>query len=135
MHPGVGHVGLYACNCENISFDVDPFGRVFFPDPELYRVRVIDTAGNPITHFGSYGNAESVGSDSPVIDPKTGKLRRRLPDDPADLKSPFAEPEIAFSWLVGVGVTDRYVYTGDSINRRLLKLRMTYAAEETCDVK
>jgi hypothetical protein len=98
-------------------------------------VRVIDTAGNSITNIGSYGNAESMGPDSPVVDPKSGKLRARLPDDPKDLKSPFAEPEIAFSWIVGVGVTDKYIYAGDSITRRLLKLKMTYAAEETCDVK
>jgi hypothetical protein len=135
IHPGVGHVGLYACNCENISFDVDPFGRVFFPDPQLYRLRVIDTAGNAIASFGSYGNAESQGPDSPVVDPKSGKLRPRLPDDPRTLRSPFAEPEIAFSWIVGVGVTDKYIYTGDSIARRMLKLKLTYAAEESCEVK
>jgi len=32
----------------------------------------------------------------------------------------------------GVAATDRYVYTGDSINRRMLRLRIAYAAEETC---
>jgi hypothetical protein len=98
-------------------------------------VRVIDTGGNAITRIGSYGNAESMGPDSPVIDPTTKKLRARKADDPKDLKSPFAEPDIAFAWIVGVGVTDKYIYTGDSLNRRLLKLKMTYAAEETCDVK
>ncbi len=135
MHPGIGHVGHYRCNCENVTFDVDEFGRVFFPDPELFRVRVIDTAGNALTHFGGYGNAESMGPDSPVVDPKSGRLRAREASDPKDLKSPFAEPDIAFAWLVGVGVTDRYVYTGDALNRRLLRLKMTYAAEESCDVK
>jgi hypothetical protein len=135
MHPGIGHVGMYGCNCENVTFDVDPFGRVFFPDPELFRVRVIDTGGNALTHFGSYGNAESMGPDSPVIDPQTKKLRPRKADDPKDLKSPFAEPEIAFAWPVGVGVTDKYIYAGDSLNRRLLRLKMTYAAEETCEIK
>jgi DNA-binding beta-propeller fold protein YncE len=134
MHPGVGHVGMYYCNCENVTFDVDEFGRVFFPDPELFRVRVIDTAGNAITHIGSYGNAESMGPDSPVIDPKTGKVRARETSDPKDLQSPFAEPEIAFAWIVGVGVTDKYIYAGDSLNRRLLRLKKTYAAEETCTV-
>ena len=41
-------------------------------------------------------------------------------------------PEIAFAWLIGVSATDRYVYTGDSINRRMLRLRIAYAAEKTC---
>jgi len=135
MHPGIGHVGYYKCNCENVTFDVDPFGRVFFPDLNLFRLSVIDTAGNDLTHIGGYGNAESMGPDSPVIDPKTGKIRPRRPDDSKDLKSPFANPEIAFAWLVGIGVTDKYIYTGDSLNRRMMRLKTTYVAEETCEIK
>ncbi len=131
VHPGIGHVGFYGCNCENVTFDVDEFGRVFFPDLALYRVRVIDTAGNAITHFGGYGNPESMGPESPVVDEKTGKLRPPKPGE----KSPFAQPDIAFAWLTGVGVTDRYAYMGDAMNRRLLRARLVYAAEETCDIR
>ena len=111
VHPGIGHVGLYGCNCENVTFDVDEFGRVFFPDLALYRVRVIDTAGNPITHFGGYGNPESAGPGSDI-----------------------PNPELAFAWLAGVGVTDRYAYMGDTDNRRLLRAKLTYVVEETCPV-
>jgi hypothetical protein len=107
VHPGIGHVGIYGCNCENVTFDVDEFGRVFFPDLSLYRVRVIDTAGNAITHFGGYGN-------------------------PDDVKR---EKRTCFSWLVGVGVTDRYVYTGDAVNRQLLRSKITYVAEESCEIR
>jgi hypothetical protein len=107
VHPGIGHVGLYGCNCENVTFDVDEFGRVFFPDPALYRVRIIDPAGNAITHFGSYGN----------------------PDDVTK------EDRACFAWLVGVGATDKYIYTGDAMNRQMLRSKITYAAEETCEVK
>jgi hypothetical protein len=57
---------------------------------------VLDTKGNEVTHFGGYGNADSCGSDS-----KDKVLR---------------EPEIAFAWLVGMGVTDKYAYMGDSMN-------------------
>ena len=92
-------------------------------------------AGNDLTHIGGYGNAESMGPDSPVIDPKTGKIRPRRQDDSKDLKSPFANPEIAFAWLVGIGVTDKYIYTGDSLNRRMMRLKTTYVAEETCEIK
>jgi len=133
IHPGIEHVGMFACNCENTSFDVDPFGRVFYPNEHLYRVEVIDTAGNALTTIGGYGNAENRGPDSPIIDAKTGKVRPRLAEE-KDLKSPFAKPEIAFAWLISVGVSDKYIYTGDSINRRMLKLKMTYAAEETCAI-
>jgi len=132
MHMGVSQINLHYCNCENTRFDVDPFGRVWYPDLGRYRVGVLDTNGNLITTFGSYGNAESRGPDSPVIDPKTGKVRPRRPDDPKSLKSPFAEPEIAFAWLIGVGATDKYAYMGDSLNRRLLRAKLVYAAEETC---
>ncbi|KPJ70715.1 MAG: hypothetical protein AMS14_10120 [Planctomycetes bacterium DG_20] len=96
---------------------------------------MLDTSGNLITTFGGYGNAESRGPDSPVIDPKTGKVRPRRPDDPKDFKSPFAEPEIAFAWLIGVGATDRYAYMSDSLNRRLLRAKQVYAAEATCAIE
>ncbi len=76
---------------------------------------MLDTNGNALTHFGGYGNADSRGPDS-----KDKSL---------------AKPDIAFAWLTGVGVTDKYVYTGDSLNRRMLKLKMTYAAEESCAIQ
>lgn len=115
VHGGVSQVTLHNCNCENTRFDVDPYGRVWYPDLGRYRVGVLDTNGNPITAFGGYGNAESRGPES---------------KDKA-----LAKPDIAFSWLIGVGATDRAVYMGDSLNRRLLKARLTYAAVATCDVK
>ena len=34
-----------------------------------------------------------------------------------------------------VGVTDKHAYIGDAGNRRLLRVKLVYAAEETCDVK
>ncbi len=109
---GVSHIEHAGCTCENTRFDVDEFGRVFYPDLCRFRVGVLDTAGNEITHFGGYGNADSAGP-----------------------KSAVPEPEIAFSWLVGVAVTDRYAYTGDTLARRLLRARLVYAAEETCEVR
>jgi hypothetical protein len=129
---GISHVELFYCNCESTRFDVDLFGRVWYPDLCRFRVEVLDTNGNEITRFGGYGNAESMGPDSPVVDPQTKLVRPRRPDDPKDLKSPFAEPEIAFAWLIGVGATDQYAYMGDSLNRRLLRAKLVYAAEESC---
>ncbi len=135
VHPGVGHIGLWACNCENMTFDVDEFGRTFFPDFCLYQIRVIDTAGNSIVNFGGYGNADNCGPDSQVIDPKTGIVRPRRTDDPKDLVSPFAKPEIAMAWPTGLGVTDKHAYIGDAINRRLLRVDLAYATEESCEIK
>jgi hypothetical protein len=76
---------------------------------------VLDTNGNDIAHFGGYGNADSMGAES-----KDQQL---------------AEPEIAFAWLIGVAATDKYAYCGDSMNRRLLRAKLVYAAEETCEVR
>jgi hypothetical protein len=135
IHPGVGHVGLYHCNCQNMTFDVDEFGRVFFADLALCHIRVIDTGGNAITRIGGYGNADNCGPDSAVIDAKTGRPRPRRTGDPKSMRSPFAKPEIAMSWPTGVVATDRYMYVADSINRRLLRCRWTYAAQESCEVK
>jgi hypothetical protein len=131
VHPGLGHVGICGCNCENMSFDVDEFGRAFFPDQLLFQVRVADTGGNAITHFGGFGSADNRGPESPVFDEKTGRPRAAKPGE----KSPLAQPDIAFAWLLGVGVTDRYAYMSDSINRRVLRAKLTYAAEETCEIK
>jgi len=111
---GISHVDLIGCNCENTRFDVDEFGRVWYPDLGRFRVCVLDTSGNGITHFGAYGNADSCGHDS------------------QDTK--LAEPDIAFAWLIGVAATDRYAYMGDSMNRRLLRAKLVYASEGTCPI-
>jgi len=135
IHPGIGNVGFLRCNCENVTFDVDEFGRSFFPDMTLFKVRVIDTAGNAIAQIGGYGNPENCGPDSPVVDPTTKQLRARRAEDPKELKSPFAEPEIAMAHPASVGATDKHLYIGDASNRRLLRCKLVYAAEESCEIK
>ena len=62
-----------------------------------------------------------------------GRAARR-PEDPRDLKSPFAEPEIALANPASVGVVNRHLYIGDPSNRRLLRAKLVYAAEESCPV-
>jgi hypothetical protein len=114
MRMGISHVDFVGCNCENTRFDVDEFGRVWYPDMGRFRVVVLDTNGNEMAHFGNYGNADSRGPES------TNKK--------------LSQPDIAFSYLIGVGVTDKYAYMGDSANRRLLRAKLTYVAEEVCTV-
>lgn len=55
-------------------------------------------------------------------------------DDPQDLVSPFANPEIALTWTVGLAVTDRYAYIADTINRRVLRVKLGYAATESAAI-
>jgi hypothetical protein len=97
------------CMCEGSGFDVDPFGRVFFPNAGQFRVEVIDTNNNPIATFGKYGNEDSGGPGARV---KT--------------------PAIPFAWPNYVAVSDRWAYVSDTVNRRVVRVRLGYAAEATC---
>jgi hypothetical protein len=126
--------GNWTCHCTATDFDVDDFGRTFHPDQGRFRVVVLDTAGNEITAFGGYGNQDSCGPDSYVLDPEGKFLRPRKKDDPATLASPLAGPEIALAWNVGLSVSDRYAYLADALNRRVLRARLGYAAEARADV-
>ena len=137
--PGFGHVGQCSnndhCHCAGTDFDVDDFGRVFAPDTGRFRIGVLDTNGNEIMSFGAYGNQNYCGPDSYVVDPATKLLRPRKADDPKALVSPFAaegSPAIAFGWICGVATTDRYAYVSDLINKRVLRVKLAYAVEESC---
>jgi len=101
MHPGHNR----RCHCTATDFDVDDFGRVFYPDQGRFRVAVLDTNGNAITTIGRYGNQDD------------------------------ARDEIAFTWMVGLGVSDKYLYVADALNRQVQRCRLTYRAEATCEVK
>jgi DNA-binding beta-propeller fold protein YncE len=98
------------CSCQSSRIDVDGFGRVFFPDAGRFRIWVLDTDGNEICWFGSYGNVDSAGPESSI--PK---------------------PDIPLAWPQAVAAdAEGNVYVGDRINRRVVKVKLNYAAEETC---
>jgi hypothetical protein len=90
-----------------MRFDVDGFGRVFAPDVVRFQVVVMDTRGNTIGRFGTYGNA----------------------DVQAERKA------LRFAWPLYVAGGDRTVYVGDILNRSVVRAHVTYAAEETCPVR
>jgi hypothetical protein len=100
-----------SCLCESPRFDVDGWGRSFFPDSCRFRVGVLDTAGNLITWFGAYGNPDSAGPESDIPD-----------------------PSIPFAWPYMVFAEDEHVYIGDRINRRVIGVKLTYSAVEICTV-
>ncbi len=54
MHPGHNR----RCHCTSTEFDVDDFGRVFYPDHGRFCTVVLDTNGNEITTVGGYGNQD-----------------------------------------------------------------------------
>ena len=65
----------------------------------------------PITTFGKYGNEDS--------DPtRQGQGAAHVVKTPA----------IPLAWPTYVAVSDRYAYVADTVNRRVLRARLTYAA-------
>ncbi|MHC4916326.1 MAG: hypothetical protein ACYTGB_12625, partial [Planctomycetota bacterium] len=103
------HRGSHTCSCEGAGFDVDLFGRVFYPNSARFRVEVVDAANNMIGTFGKYGNQDSGGKDATV-----------------------KKPEIPMAWPLTVAVSDTHAYVADTINRRIIKVRLGYSAEDTC---
>lgn len=99
------------CMCEGSGFDVDPFGRVFFPNLGQFRIEVIDTNNNPITTFGKYGNEDSGGPSAKV-----------------------KKPDIPLAWPVYVAASDGRAYVADTVNRRVVRVKLGATAEETCAV-
>ena len=91
---------------------MDPFGRVFFPNCGQFRVEVVDTNNNRMVHFGKYGNQDSGGKDARV-----------------------KKPAIPMAWPMTVAVSDTHAYVGDRINQRVVRVRLNYAAQETCAVR
>ncbi len=92
------------CNCESPRFDVDAYGRVFFPDAARFRVGILDTGGNLLGWFGAYGNVDS------------------------DAEFPFYWP-----YSVSADA-DGHVYVGDRLNRRVASVRLEFAQTAVCDL-
>ena len=107
------HSSCYrTCMCEGSGFDVDPYGRVFYPNLGRFRVEVLDTNGNPIATFGKYGNQDSRGRGSAV-----------------------PRPDIPLAWPLTVAVSETHAYVADTLNRRVVKVKLAWAAEQTCEAK
>jgi len=104
--------GTPVCMCEGTGFDVDPFGRVFFPNLCQFRIEVVDANNNLITTFGKYGNQDSGGKDARV---KT--------------------PDIPLAWPTYVAVSDTHAYVNDTIGMRVVRVKLGAQAEETCELK
>ncbi|HOX07377.1 MAG TPA: hypothetical protein PK280_13325 [Planctomycetota bacterium] len=116
MYPGCGAISGWRCDgscaCTKPRFDVDNFGRLYIPNSMTFRVSVRDNAGNEIVEFGRYGNFDCEGP-----------------------KSAEPKPEIALGWPITAGASDKYVYVGDCLNHRVVRVDKKFAAEETCPVK
>jgi hypothetical protein len=105
-------IGKSWCDCRSLRFDLDRYDRLYLPNAVTNSVKVLDNAGNLMVEFGAYGNCDSAGPDSKI--PK---------------------PDIPLGWPIGVGVSDEHIYICDQLNRRIVRVDKTYAAEGSCVVK
>jgi len=102
-----------ACWCLHAIFDIDGYDRLFVPDAMQFRVRVLDANFNEILAFGGYDSATTRG----------GKANAPGPEIPVEFPS-----------YVHVGGDAVYVTDSASCARRIVRVSLTYAAEETCPV-
>jgi len=96
------------CTCHNIRYDMDYFARHWIPSNQLYSVMVLDANGNRIARLGRYGNVDD--TDADVAAGKDG---------------------LRFVWTRALAVSDTALYVTDTGNRRILKAKISYHAEET----
>jgi hypothetical protein len=81
---------------------VDGADRLFVGDIDHYGVKVVDTAGNVITRFGRFGNAET------------------LPGEDGNAK------HLGFRNIYCLAANGEHVWVGDRDLRRIAKVRMAY---------
>ncbi len=101
-----------ACACTKPRFDVDGFGRLYIPNALTFTVSLRDNADNEIVTFGGYGNFDCQGPQSKE-----------------------AEPAIPLGWPVTAGASDRFIYVGDALNHRIVRVDRKYAAAVTVNIE
>jgi hypothetical protein len=103
-----------ACWCLHAIFDVDGYDRLFVPDAMQFKVRVLDANFNELASFGGYDSATARGG------------KENLPG-----------PPIPFEFPTHANVAGDVVYVTDSASgaRRIVRVRLSYAVEESCPVQ
>ena len=82
---------------------------------------MVDAANNFIGTFGKYGNQDSMG-----LNPDAETV---LPE------SAVKKPDIPMAWPLTVVASDTHAYVGDTVNRRVVKVKLNYTLAEECTVK
>ncbi len=112
MIPGKSGETGGGCACEQTCNDIDSYDRIFVADALRFSVNVIDTAGNQIMRIGQFGNMDSRGPGSPV-----------------------PEPEVTFGYPSVVECAGDRILVADMVNRRVVCVRLEYAAQADCPVR
>ncbi|MCG3179798.1 MAG: hypothetical protein BIFFINMI_02143 [Phycisphaerae bacterium] len=128
MYGGVGYAGFNTsragggCACWFSRFCLDYYARSIVPEPQIFSVAVVDSAGNLITRIGRPGNADD---GVPLV-------------ASPDLKSPnpLGGDEVALFYACYVGThTDRRIFISDVGNGRILSVKVNYHAERRVPLK
>jgi len=104
--------GAGFCMCEGVGFDVDDFGRIFYPNLGQFRIEMVDNNNNWIGTFGKYGNQDSGGENALV-----------------------KKPEIPLAWPTYVAVCGDYAFVNDTISNRVIKVKFNAKSEEVVEIK
>jgi len=125
-----GHGG--GCACWFARFKLDYFARSIAPEPHQYRVAVIDSAGNLITHIGKYGNEQD---GVPLVQPKRFRKGAGHVSRPGSRRS-IGGDEVALVHACFVGThTDRRIFIADYGNNRIVSVKLDYHATERVHLK
>ena len=108
-----------SCVCRVPRFDLDRYGRLWFPNVVTHTITVLDNAGNEVKTFGAYGNFDS----------------QYVPPGAKDGKPLVATSPLPLAWPTAVGVSKNHVYVCDVGNRRIVRFTPTYAVEAVAEVK
>jgi hypothetical protein len=95
-----------SCICRSPRFEVDPYGRIYFPHTVIGKITIADNEANEIIQFGEYGNMDSRGPGSMV-----------------------PGPEFPMAWPAGVAASEDYIYITDLVNAHVLRIKMNYALD------
>ncbi|PCJ60269.1 MAG: hypothetical protein COA79_08845 [Planctomycetota bacterium] len=101
-----------SCNCEQGSFDLDRFDRLYIPNAPMFHVQVVDRNNNPILRIGNYGNMDAAGPQSSVKDKK-----------------------MYFAWPNNISVDDKYIYVSDLYNDRIVRGKLIYRKSAEVKIK
>jgi hypothetical protein len=127
FYGGVGFAGFNpghapACACWFARFSLDYFARSIAPEPTLFSVAVLDSAGNLITRIGRYGNVDD---GRPLVEASEQKT-----------PNPLGGDEVGLFYACYVGThTDRRIFISDVGNGRILSVKLGYHAEENVALK
>lgn len=127
LYGGVGFAGFSpghapACACWFSRFTLDYFARSFAPEPTIYSVAIIDSAGNLITRVGRYGNVD----DGKPMVPSNGQ--------PTTASLGGDEVGLFYACYVGTH-TDRRLFISDVGNGRIVSVKLNYYKEERIALK